>query len=463
MDACAEKILIVDGDPASRRELTEVALEQGLTVLASADYEGGAQCHAAEDPRLIILDWERENGAALELCRAIRDSPTGEYAVILMLSYRDRPEDLEDALEAGVDFFMKKPVRPAFYRAWIAAARRNAAQLRLHERRSAKLVNYKEELEAVNEQLEASIARANEMAMEAERAYIEINQIFKTVSGGIVLIDDSFNIIRHNDAFLEMADIGGEVLHKKCHDVFPSDLCGTPDCPMERIRKGEAAVETKICKEDAAGRSCYRVQSRPFRGLAGEFLGIVEHIIDITAMVEAEEALRESERLYREMSIIDELTGLYNKRHFNNHLKMEMQRAQRHHHPLSLIMMDIDFFKRHNDTYGHAEGDKVLARLGEILNASIRATDLACRYGGEEFVVILPDTPSDGAEVVAERIRTAFAAVIFRPGDGKNVSKTISLGVTQFHQDEDMESFIKRADANLYRAKESGRNKVVGD
>jgi len=461
----AEKILIIDKERESREELTSVALELGCTVLASVEYDAGWHCFEAEEPRMVILDWERENRDALEICRRIKSAPTGEYVVVLMLSYRDQPSDLEDALEAGVDFFMKKPVRREFYKAWVTAAVKNVKRLRVHERRAAKLNRYKEELEDVNQQLEASIVKANEMAMEAERAYVEINQIFKTVSGGIILIDDDYTVIRHNDAFLEMVEPGiGDVLHKKCYEVFPSDFCGTPACPLRRLKGGESSVESQFCRERSGGRrACYRVQSRPFRGLVGEFLGIVEHISDITEMVEAEEALRESERRYRELSIIDELTGLYNKRHFNNHLRMEMQRAQRHHHPLSLIIMDIDDFKRHNDTYGHAEGDKVLARLGEILSGSVRATDLACRYGGEEFTVILPDTPGDGAAVVAERIRESFANEAFFPRPGEEVHKTLSLGVTQYRQGEEMEGFIKRVDANLYRAKESGKNNFVLD
>ena len=457
-----EKVLIVDPDRATRESFTEVALGLDFTVLAGVDTQSGKECFDAELPRIVVVDWAQGNSDALEFCRKIKAGALGEYLVILVVTNRDQPEDLETALASGVDFFIKKPVREEFFRAWLTVAAGKVAKLRSHETYESELQRYKEELENTNQQLEEEIARANQMAMEAEKAFIEVNQVFRTVSGGIILIDDSYNIIRHNDNFREMVGPGDdELLHRKCYDVFPSTLCHTPDCPMKLLKGGKSAVENQICRTVGEEETHYRLQARPFRGLVGEFMGIVEYISDITAMVRAEEALRESEERYRRLSIIDELTGLYNKRHFNNHLGSEMDRARRYQHDLSLIIMDIDNFKRHNDTYGHAEGDKVLTRLGEILNASVRSTDLACRYGGEEFVVILPDTPLAGATVVAERIRERFASEEFIPDSGEKVCKTLSLGVTQFHGEDDMDVLVKRADANLYRAKETGKNRVV--
>lgn len=322
---------------------------------------------------------------------------------------------------------------------------------------------YKKELEEVNDQLEESINRANQMAMEAEKAYVEINQIFKTVAGGILLIDTDRNILRYNDPFLEMAKVGKkDVTGEKCYTIFSSRWCDTPNCPLFRIKNGETRIESETSREhDDGTKAHYNIITTPFLGLGGELLGVVEHIVDITKRVEAEEALKESERRYKELSIIDELTGLFNKRHFNNTLLLEIDRAKRYGHPLSLLIMDIDDFKLHNDTYGHAEGDKVLARLGEIIGDSIRTNDLASRYGGEEFTVILPETTAKDAIVVAERIRTTFAAEGFQPKADEKVNKTLSVGITQYITGEKKESLIKRADASLYQAKDQGKNRYV--
>jgi diguanylate cyclase (GGDEF)-like protein/PAS domain S-box-containing protein len=174
--------------------------------------------------------------------------------------------------------------------------------------------------------------------------------------------------------------------------------------------------------------------------------------------------LKDMEGKLRRLVITDKLTGLYNKRHFTEKLADEMARAVRQETPLSLLFADIDKFKSYNDTYGHVGGDVVLARLGEIFSESIRAhVDTAYRYGGEEFTVILPGAGAEEALVVAERIRTTFAAHAFHPavnGDETEVRKTISIGLATMDGKEEMDVFIARADALMYVAKKEGGNKV---
>jgi len=380
-----------------------------------------------------------------------------------MVSVRDRAEDLEEALRAGANYYMSKPLQPNFFQAWLSVARKNARGLLEHERSDARLAEYKREMEDMNDQLEYSINRANQLTMEAERAYLEVNQIFKTVAGGILLIDKDRNLIRHNETFLEMAGIAkGQEVKGKCFEIFNSSLCDSGDCPLTKIEKGAEHVESRVTVEKEDGTKVYYdIVSTPFRGLVGELQGTVEHLTDVTKRVEAEAALKESEERYRRLSTVDELTGLYNKRHFNKAILAEIDRSKRYGNPLSLLMMDIDNFKHHNDTYGHAEGDKVLARLGEIITAAVRVTDLPSRYGGEEFAVVMPDTNGPGAAVVAERIREALAGEIFYPTPEESVIKTLSLGVTQYVLGDDRERLIKRADANLYEAKKTGKNRYV--
>ncbi len=458
-----ETILIVNTDKTSRDLLTRGAESLGLSVKACSKAESAWNFFAAESPRLIVLDWDLPAASGIRLCRKLHSSKLGKYLTILVLTATDNPDDMERGLEAGANSYMVKPLKEKFYRAWISFAKKRAVDLRELEKSDAEITNIKNELEEVNEQLEASISRANQLTMESEKAYIEVNQVFKTVAGGILVIDTDYNIIKHNDNFLAMMeeDIGSAV-NKKCHDIFPSALCGTPDCPISRLSVPGAAsyVESRICRELSGHEKVYySTVSTPLRGLVGETVGIVEHITDITQRVAAEKALRESEKRYRQLSTVDELTGLFNKRYFNTTLHAELRRSARYdQQPLSLIMMDIDDFKHHNDTYGHAEGDKVLEELGQIIRDSLRQTDVGCRYGGEEFVVILPVTDGEGALVVAERIRTAFAAAAFCDNA---VHKTLSLGVTRYMDGDDRELIITRADSNLYYAKEHGKNKSI--
>ncbi len=174
----------------------------------------------------------------------------------------------------------------------------------------------------------------------------------------------------------------------------------------------------------------------------------------------AETALRESENNYRQLSITDELTGLYNQRHFFKRLKAELDRAQRYSKTVSLILMDVDDFKIFNDSHGHLEGDKVLRRAGQIILSHIRSSDSAFRYGGEEFVVIMPETGASSTVNVAERIRKKFKSHAFEPQENSREHLTISIGMAEYASGEAMDAFVKRADANMYKAKELGKDRL---
>lgn len=182
--------------------------------------------------------------------------------------------------------------------------------------------------------------------------------------------------------------------------------------------------------------------------------------MEIGRRKETEKALKESENRYKALSITDDLTGLYNSRHFYNQLQVEVDRSIRYDHPLSLLLLDIDDFKHYNDTYGHLEGDKVLASLGKILLGTLRSLDSGFRYGGEEFTVILPETEVKKAVTVAERIRERFEAEILSLKPDEKVRGTLSIGVSQYQPEEDCEVLARRADNALYMAKEQGKNRI---
>jgi len=191
------------------------------------------------------------------------------------------------------------------------------------------------------------------------------------------------------------------------------------------------------------------------------FRGIVR---DITYMKRAEEALKNSEKRYRELSIIDDLTQLYNSRYFYHQLKMETERANRYkEQPMTLLLLDLDDFKAFNDAYGHIEGDQVLSRLGQVVKRCLRQTDSAYRYGGEEFTILLPTTTSKDAAVIAERIRTEFKKENFSSLPGKNIHMTVSIGLGQYQPQEDMKVFVHRIDQLMYQAKKNGKNRVCSE
>ncbi|MBL7075574.1 diguanylate cyclase [candidate division KSB1 bacterium] len=165
----------------------------------------------------------------------------------------------------------------------------------------------------------------------------------------------------------------------------------------------------------------------------------------------------------------DGLTGIYNRRYFQEHLGMEISRAERFDADLSLLLMDIDFFKRINDSYGHQNGDYVLKEIANLIVQAVRSIDVPARYGGEEFAAILPGTATEGAGVIGERIRKAVQAFPFQmteldgPAKKKKITVTISMGVSsKLHfRKTNPEELIKKADQALYKAKEQGRNQMV--
>jgi diguanylate cyclase (GGDEF)-like protein len=165
---------------------------------------------------------------------------------------------------------------------------------------------------------------------------------------------------------------------------------------------------------------------------------------------------------FREQSIHDHLTTLFNRRYLEETLERELQRAGREQRPLGLIMLDIDHFKARNDTLGHAAGDRLLQALGHVLQADVRGSDFACRYGGEEFVLVLPDASRDATTQRAERLREDIGHLQVEHA-GKDLGRvTVSLGVAVFPDDgHTVDAILRSADAALYRAKDEGRNRVA--
>jgi len=201
----------------------------------------------------------------------------------------------------------------------------------------------------------------------------------------------------------------------------------------------------------------------------------------VTMMEEKEQSISQLEsrtsalemvrRELEDKAFRDSLTGLYNNRYFNREMALEFERARRHRRNLTLLFLDIDHFKRINDTYGHQTGDKVLETVGTIMLTRIRNIDVAvcvvgapfaARYGGEEFVAILPETSKEEGVIVAERIREAIAERKFESGGDPMGPVTLSAGVATLSEDDKTpEDLIGRADKALYAAKEGGRNRVV--
>lgn len=237
---------------------------------------------------------------------------------------------------------------------------------------------------------------------------------------------------------------------------FLSLLRGRPelrDLPVILLT-GQTDVETKILGLEL-GASDYI--TKPFD--AGELLARIKVQLKIKAL---QDELRCSNHRLRELSSTDPLTGLFNRRHFMNVLAAELERTDRYEQSLSFVIFDIDHFKQLNDTYGHQAGDDVLHAFSALLRSKIRGTDIAGRYGGEEFCVILPQTPIVGATEFSNRFRTTLQFTPFS-SQGRELRVTVSGGVACYPTPliRNGEELIRCADEALYRAKSAGRNCVM--
>lgn len=225
----------------------------------------------------------------------------------------------------------------------------------------------------------------------------------------------------------------------------------------ESIEQGSFISIPLRLKSDILGvMNCSRSQKDAFSQEDIRLLTLVANQIALAA---------QNAKLYtktRELSVRDELTGLYNRRHFQGVLQMEWKRATRFKRPLSLLMVDIDHFKEFNDTLGHRHGDKVLKLISELISKNLREVDTVARFGGEEFVVLLPDTDREGAVVVGEKLRRIVQTEHFEEDHRHILPLTISVGISVFPDDaKEMDDLIDHADIALYEAKDGGRNRVI--
>lgn len=216
------------------------------------------------------------------------------------------------------------------------------------------------------------------------------------------------------------------------------------------IAEGDLDVQLPVTREDEFGH------------LTRIFNRMVDKLRHSRAeVVAANQVMREQNILLEKLSVTDGLTGLYNRSKLDAILKDELARFQRNQRPFALLVMDIDFFKTLNDSYGHVAGDEVIVAVAEILSQSIRSVDYAARYGGDEFFIVMVEATADMALKTAERIRSRVNDIRYN-ANGQSVSVTVSIGVVQCQQSDDVSptALFARADSALYEAKRAGRNRA---
>lgn len=262
-----------------------------------------------------------------------------------------------------------------------------------------------------------------------------------------LILNSDLNLIEFNNAALEMIPLLTEDMVSKNISEF-IDYDG-------RIRN--AVINNSECRSQiihGGNVIHFKVSSAALHDSSQKIMGYIVSLIDITELVDTIAELTD-------LASVDTLTQTHTRRYFIERSEVEFARAKRHGHPLSFIILDLDFFKKINDRYGHLAGDSMLTEIANICKSKIRSIDILGRFGGEEFMLLLPETDLEGAYFAANRIRKAIEATDFI-FENSEMSMTVSIGVTGVNKikDENFDVFLRHADRALYKAKENGRNRV---
>nr|WP_210316250.1 PleD family two-component system response regulator [Devosia oryzisoli] len=449
--------MIVDDIPTNVRLLEARLTAEYFEVLTANSGPEALDICARHDIDIVLLDVMMPGMDGFEVCRRLKADMRTHHVPVLMITALDQPSDRVNGLEAGADDFLTKPVDDTQLMARVKSLAR---------------------LKSLTDELRARALTGQQIAIEdALRAMDSIS-----ASGGSILIIDTdarqaerirgYLTPEHSvDVLTEPADAVFQVTGAKYELALVSMSLGDFDplrvCSQIRTVDHTRNLPIILVADDAD-------KPRVVRALdlgVNDFISRPVERNELAARVRTQirrhryaMELRESVNSTMALAVTDELTGLYNRRYFERHLNLMLGKAQAQERDMALMILDIDFFKAVNDTHGHDAGDVVLREFSARLKRNIRGVDLACRFGGEEFVVLMPDTDPGQAEAVAERVRQAVAERPFDISLARPLTITISIGVALNETLSDTpESLLKRADIALYRAKREGRNRVIFD
>jgi two-component system, cell cycle response regulator len=452
------RILVVDDVPANVRLLeARLSAEYFDVSTATSGVEALAMCERSECD-LVLLDVMMPDMDGFEVCRRLKTDPATQHIPVVIVTALDQPSDRVTGLDAGADDFLTKPVSDMVLIARVRSLTR--LKMMTDELRMRAVTSKEIGLENPAREAVTDNGRGGHILIVDDRqaSYDRMAQTLAEEHTVDVEIDPRQAVFQAADHAYDLAIISLGLENydglRLCSHI--RSLERTRNLPLLAI--AEADDNTRLMRGLEIGVNDYLI--RPVD--KNELLARVRTQVKKRRYTER---LRDNVQLSIEAAITDALTGLHNRRYMESHLGTLVEQAAARGKPISILVLDIDFFKAINDTHGHAAGDDVLKEFSQRLKKAVRGIDLACRYGGEEFVVVMPDTDIGVATVVAERLRRRIASEPFPISQNtRTVRATISIGIAAMHSIEDSAAdIVKRADQALYRAKRDGRNRVVAD
>ncbi|MCB1444257.1 MAG: PleD family two-component system response regulator [Rhizobiaceae bacterium] len=446
------RILVVDDIPANVKLLEARLLAEYFDVLTA---ENGYECLdicARAPVDVILLDIMMPGMDGFEVCERLKANPKTAHIPVVMVTALDQPADRVRGLRAGADDFLTKPVNDMQLMARVKSLVRlkmlsDELRLRAETARTIGIdASAPREDEPANILLVDGRANSQERIARALRPVADVTAMSDPQAAIFEAAEGSYDLIIVNSNF---------------DDYDPLRLCSQ----LRSLERSRFIPVLLVVDQGGEGMVARALE-----------LGINDYIlrpIDPNELLvrcltqvrrkRYNDRLRDSVHQTIELAVTDPLTGLNNRRYLDKHLKMLFDRAVARGRPLSVCITDIDRFKSVNDTYGHDAGDEVLKEFAARIRSTVRGADLACRFGGEEFVVVMPDTLPETAAAVAERLRFVVENQPFvLRQSGTALTVTASLGIAStIHGVASVEELIRQADRALYEAKHGGRNRVV--
>jgi two-component system, cell cycle response regulator len=449
------RVLVVDDIAANVKLLGARLTAEYFEVLSASSGQQAIDICAKERVDVVLLDVMMPGMDGFEACRRIKSNPKTHHLPVIMVTALDQASDRVQGLDAGADDFLTKPVDDIA----LVTRVKNLARL--------KMLNDEMVMRAMTgRQLGLADNEALSKALDGEGGNVLIVDDHPRSSVRLVeALGKTYNAVAERDPGVAIARLSEETFDVVLVSLSLASADGLRLCSQIRSLERTRHLPIIILVEPGD-------DARLMRGLD---MGVNDYLMrpierhELLARIKTQTKRKRHSDFLRtrleesvEQSITDGLTGLHNRRYLEGHLKTLVAQSLATGRSLSILIVDIDHFKTVNDTHGHDGGDAVLREFSQRFRRNTRGIDLAGRIGGEEFVIIMPDTDLDRGCQVAERLRACVAQDLFQVNSQQQMRITASVGVATLQSANDTpETLFKRADEALYIAKRSGRNRVV--